>query len=70
MTARNERRLELLYQFLIDYNLENGYAPNHREMCEEVGVDSTSLIAYYLRQLEDDGKIRITPRIARGVVVV
>ena len=53
-----EIKLESLYEFLVSYKNKNGFCPSVREMCEELKINSTSTITYYLNRLEEQGKIR------------
>ena len=46
---------------------EQEYPPNIREIGDEAGIDSTSLIAYQLRKLEEDGLIKREPRVHRSI---
>lgn len=63
-------RVDKLYRFIVDFTTKNGYAPTLREMGAGIGVNSTSLIRMYRDKLVEDGKIKVTPEIARGVVVL
>lgn len=58
MKKSMEQKLNALYQFLKEYQKQNGFCPSVREMCDELKVNSTSTITYYLNHLEKEGKIR------------
>ncbi len=58
MKKNMEIKLNALYEFLKEYQKRNGFCPSVREMCEELKVNSTSTITYYLNHLEKQGKIR------------
>lgn len=58
MKKSMEIKLNALYEFLKSYQKENGFCPSVREMCEELKVNSTSTITYYLNHLEKMGKIK------------
>ncbi len=58
MKKNMEIKLESLYEFLVSYKNKNGFCPSVREMCEELKINSTSTITYYLNRLEEQGKIR------------
>ena len=45
------------YEFLLSYIRENRYPPTIREICNHVGLDSTSSAVYHLKKLENMGKI-------------
>jgi len=64
----NPRPAEIL-QFITDYRRLKGFAPSIREMAEHLNT-STSLVDYYLRRLENQGRIRRDPGIARSIVIL
>lgn len=55
---RGEMR-QKVYDYLIGYVKENGYAPSVREICEGVGLNSTSSVYNHLSNLEEEGKIKM-----------
>lgn len=61
-----ERHKKILI-FLKDYQDREGYPPTIREIGEETGITSTSVVNYYLDQLEKMGKIERQRKISRGV---
>jgi repressor LexA len=63
-----ERHLKIL-TFVRDFHAENGYPPSIREIGEQTGISSTSVVNYYLDQLEEEGYIKRDRKISRGVVV-
>jgi repressor LexA len=63
--ARHQRILD----FLQAYQRENKYPPSIREIGEKTGISSTSVVNYYLDQLEKMGKIERDRKISRGVRV-
>ncbi|MGZ9225016.1 MAG: transcriptional repressor LexA, partial [Anaerolineales bacterium] len=50
-----------------DYQRENKYPPSIREIGEKTGISSTSVVNYYLDQLEKKGLIERDRKISRGV---
>ena len=60
---RHHRILEFLQQ----YQRENKYPPSIREIGEKTGITSTSVVNYYLDQLEKKGLIERDRKISRGV---
>ena len=60
---RHHRILEFLQQ----YQRENRYPPSIREIGEKTGITSTSVVNYYLDQLEKKGLIERDRKISRGV---
>ena len=63
-----ERHQKIL-DFLAEYQRENHYPPSIREIGEKTGISSTSVVNYYLDQLEKMGKIERDRKISRGVRV-
>lgn len=59
-----------IYNFLIKYITENGYAPSIREICIAVGLKSTSTVHHHLSVLEDMGKIEMKQNQTRAIKVV
>ena len=55
---KSNKNIERVYNFIVDFNVKNGYNPSVREICKATGLSSTSTIAYYLDKLEKDGKIK------------
>lgn len=49
------------------FQAQNGYPPSIREICEEADISSTSVVNYYLEQLEEKGYIERDRRVSRGV---
>ena len=63
LSDRQKKILEVLESF----QLKNGYPPSIREICGQAGISSTSVVNYYLEQLEEMGYIERDRRISRGV---
>ena len=53
--------------FLQQYQRDNRYPPSIREIGEKTGITSTSVVNYYLDQLEKKGLIERDRKISRGV---
>lgn len=64
----SDRHIKIL-NFLGEHQ-DKGYPPSIREIGEETGISSTSVVNYYLEQLEKWGYIERDRRISRGVRVV
>jgi repressor LexA len=64
-----ERHQKIL-EFLGEYQMENKYPPSIREIGEKTGISSTSVVNYYLDQLEKQGFIERDRKISRGVRLV
>src|SRR5512142_690058 len=62
-------RHQRILDFLRVYQRANKYPPSIREIGEKTGITSTSVVNYYLDQLEKMGKIERDRKISRGVRV-
>ncbi len=62
----SERQKKIL-KVLDSFQEKNGYPPSIREICSEANISSTSVVNYYLEQLEEMGYIERDRRISRGV---
>lgn len=60
MTTKN------IFEFLKRFIDTNQYSPTVREICRELGIKSTSTVAYHLRKLEEDGYIEKLKNKNRG----
>ena len=63
------KRHEKILEFLNEFQQKNGYSPSIREVGESIGVRSTSLVDYYLKQLEDMGYISREQHISRSICI-
>lgn len=63
LSERQKKILEALERF----QEQNGYPPSIRELCEDTGISSTSVVNYYLDQLKEMGYIERDRRVSRGV---
>jgi len=63
LSERQKRILETLERF----QTQNGYPPSIREICEKTNISSTSVVNYYLNQLEETGYIERDGRVSRGI---
>ena len=61
-----ERHQKIL-EFLQEYQRANRSPPSIREIGEKTGISSTSVVNYYLDQLEKKGMIERDRKISRGV---
>lgn len=64
-----ERPAKIL-EYLRDYQDKHGYSPSIREIGKQIGVDSTSLVDYYLNQLAEKGFIERDNRVSRSIRVL
>lgn len=65
-----EERQAKIMEFLEQYQEENSYAPSIREIGSYIGVPSTSLVDYYLRQLIKDGYIERNDHVSRSLRIL
>ena len=61
-----ERHKKIL-QFLEIFQEENGYPPSIREIGENTNISSTSVVNYYLNQLEEMNYIERESNVSRGI---
>ena len=66
MSEKKNRQMEI-YNFLKKTTLEKGYPPSVREICEAVGLRSTSTVHGHLSRLEKKGYIRRDPTKPRAI---
>lgn len=64
-----ERHRKIM-KFLSEFQDNNGYSPSIREIGESINVASTSLVDYYLKQLEDMGYIQRDTHISRSIRIL
>ena len=57
-------------EFLTDFQEEKGYSPSIRQIGKSIKVDSTSLIDYYLKQLEEMEYIERDEHISRSIRIL
>ncbi len=65
----SDRHIKIM-DLLQEYAKNEGYPPSIREIGERTGITSTSVVNYYLEQLEKWGYIERDRRISRGLRVV
>ena len=63
-------RHKKIIKFLTEFQENSGYSPSIREIGESIGVKSTSLVDYYLKQLEDMGYISREQHISRSICLL
>lgn len=72
MMARQRRkglsdRQKKILEVLDTFQRRNGYPPAIREICEQASISSTSVVNYYLDQLEEMGYIERDQGVSRGI---
>jgi repressor LexA len=66
LSERQKKILDVLARFQVQY----GYPPSIREICDKTNISSTSVVNYYLQQLEDLGYIERDGHVSRGIRLV
>ncbi len=64
-----EARLRKIMEFLTGFQESSGYSPSIREIGDKIGVNSTSLVDFYLDKLEERGDITREKHISRSIRV-
>lgn len=54
---KTDTKLNSVYGFIRDYISEHDFPPSVREISSALSINSTSTVFYYLKKLEDQGKI-------------
>ena len=73
MARRSEglsKRHKKVLRFLEKFQADNGYSPSIREIGKAIDVQSTSLVDYYLKQLEDKEYISREQHISRSICLL
>ena len=65
----SERHRKIM-EFLTQFQESNGYSPSIRQIGDSIGVKSTSLVDYYLNQLQEMALIEREDRISRSIRVL
>jgi repressor LexA len=68
--VRTSKGLTHRHQKILDYlnqRMDSGYPPSIREIGEATSISSTSVVTYYLKQLEDWGYIQRDARFSRAL---
>ncbi|MGB2962856.1 MAG: transcriptional repressor LexA [Anaerolineales bacterium] len=63
-----ERHKQVL-EVIQEYRAKHGYAPSYREICARTDITSTSMVNYYLEQLEEMGYIERSENISRSLKI-
>ncbi len=73
MARRSEglsERHRKIMEFLSRFQEQSGYSPSIRQIGDSIGVKSTSLIDYYLNQLQQMGIIERDQHVSRSIRVI
>jgi repressor LexA len=63
-------RVEKVWNFVVEFKTRHGVAPSYREIGEACQINSTSLVSFYLSQLERAGRIKRLAGVSRGILIV
>lgn len=58
MAKATEKKLENIYNYMVEFSKENSYLPSIREIGSKFNVKSTATVSYYLTKLEEKGYIK------------
>ena len=68
--SKLSKRQQHMLRFMHDYTRERGFPPSIREIGEECGIGSTSVVNYNLNKLVDAGYIVRSGKVSRGLRIV
>lgn len=69
MTGRISKKQQEILDYIKEEILKKGYPPSVREICEAVGLKSTSTVHSHLATLEKNGYIRRDPTKPRAIEI-
>ena len=64
------KKQQLILDYIKEEILKKGYPPTVREICERVGLRSTSSVHSHLNTLEENGYIRRDPTKPRAIEII
>jgi repressor LexA len=74
MTPKTRKQLKERHKMVLEviqkYRDKHGYAPSYREICARTDITSTSMVNYYLEQLEEMGYIERSENISRSIKII
>ncbi len=65
----SDRQVRIL-EVLDDFQSKYGYPPSIREICDKANISSTSVVNYYLDQLQEMGYIERDQGVSRGIRLI
>lgn len=68
--ANVDETCDTVYDYIVDYISDNGYAPSVREIGRGVGLKSTSTVYGHLKRLVDQNRIEMTKGKRRAISLV
>ena len=70
MKTNGTSTIDKVYQCIVGYFMENGYAPSIRDICAGTGLASSGTVFYYLQRLEADGRIMVKRNSPRAIRLI
>ena len=70
MPGKISEKQQLILDYIKEEILKKGYPPTVREICERVGLRSTSSVHSHLNTLEENGYIRRYPTKPRAIEII
>lgn len=70
LIKQGEKRRKAILTFIGKYDKKNGRPPTISEIAEGVGLSSPNATRNHLHRLQEEGMIRMEPKIARSIVLV
>ena len=67
---RTTNTRETILDFIRTFRLRNGYSPSVREVADQCGIRSPSVVQYHLNRLEQAGLIRKSRDTSRSIEIV
>lgn len=68
-SKKSDKTLERVYSYIKQYITNNMMSPSVRDICNGVGLKSTSSVHLYLKKLDEIGLIEYRPGIRRAIVI-
>lgn len=65
--GRGQSTRQRVLEFIRSFIGEHGYPPSVRDIQRGCDISSTSVVAYHLRALEEEGVLRRDPEVSRGL---
>ncbi|MBR1528371.1 MAG: hypothetical protein IJ642_03585 [Oscillospiraceae bacterium] len=65
----SQQREKDIFEFIRNYIRRNKIAPSVREICEGLGIRSTSTVHRYLHRLEEEGKLQMSSGKNRAIFI-
>ena len=62
-------KLDKLYNYINKFTTDNGFPPSVRGICKDLRIKSTATAYYYLKKLEENGRIVKSPSKNRAIDV-